>query len=63
MTAPTSAPGYPIEAVFVNASNQAEDISFVRNQGPEVDYGKGSAPDNVPSVHNPADDTLFEGHK
>ena len=37
-TAPPSAPGNPIEDGVFNASNQAEYIYLVRNQGMEVDY-------------------------
>ena len=36
-TAQPSDPGEPIEGGVFNASNQAEDISLVRNQGLEVD--------------------------
>ena len=61
-TTPPYAPGDPIEAVVVNASNRAEDISLVRNQGIGVYDDMEPAPDNVPSVDTPSDDTLFEGH-
>ena len=37
LTAPPSAPWDPIEAGVFNASNQAEDIALVRNQGMVVD--------------------------
>ena len=37
-TAPPSVPGDPVEAGVFNASNQAEDIALVSNQGLEVDY-------------------------
>ena len=47
MTAPPSAPGYPIEVVVFTASNQAEDIALVRNQGLNVDDDIEPAPDNV----------------
>ena len=39
LTAPSSAPGDPIEAGIFNASNWAEEISLVRNQGREVHDG------------------------
>ena len=60
-TAPPSAPGDPIEAGIFNASNQAEDIALISNQGLEVDDDMEPAPKNVPLVENPAADTLFEG--
>ena len=56
---PPSAPGGPIEAGVFNASNRAEDIALVRNQGLEDDDYMELAPDNFPSVDTPAADTLF----
>ena len=49
-TAPPSAPGYPIGAGVFNASNWAEDIALVRNQGLEVDYDMEPPPNNFPLV-------------
>ena len=60
MTAPSSAPGEPIEAGVFNASNQAEDIVLVRNKETEFDDDMEPATKNVPLVDTPADDTLFE---
>ena len=62
MTSPPSAPGYPIEADFFNASNRVEDIALVRNQVLEVDDDTEPAPNNVPLVYTPDANTLFEGH-
>ena len=61
MTAPPSDPGDPIEAGYFNASNRAEYIALVRNQGLEVDDDMELAPDNVHLVHTPDADTLFDG--
>ena len=61
LTAPQSSPGDPIDIFIFNASNKAEDISLVRNQGLEDDDDIEPAPENVPSVGTPAADTLFEG--
>ena len=61
MTAPPSAPGDPIEDGVFNNPNRAEDITHVNNQGLEVDDDMEPAPDNVPLVDTPADNTLFEG--
>ena len=60
-TTPPYAPGDPVEAGIFNASNQAEYIALVRNQGLEVDDDIEPAPDNVPLVDTPDSDTLFEG--
>ena len=60
-TSPPSAPGEPIEAGVFNASNRAEYIALVRNQGLEGDDDMGPAPENFPSVDTPAADTMFEG--
>ena len=60
-TTPPSSPGKPIEAGVLNAYIQAEEIYLVRNQGLEVDDDIAPPPNNVPSVNNPAADTLFEG--
>ena len=62
MTAPSSAPGDPIEADVFNASNRTEGINLVSNQGLEVDDDMEPAPENVPLVDTPTADTLFEGH-
>ena len=51
----------PIEAGVFNASNWAEEIALVRNQGLEVDDDMRRAPENVPLFEIPAADTLFEG--
>ena len=59
-TAPTSAPEDPIEAGIVNASNWAEDIALVRNQGLEVDDDMETSPKNFPLVDTSAADTLLE---
>ena len=59
-TAPPSSPGDPIEAGVFNVANWAEDISLVRNQRLGVDDDMEPSPDNVPLVHTPASDTLFE---
>ena len=53
----------PIEAGVFNASNWAEDIAIVRNQVLEVDDDMEQAPNTVPLVDTPDDDTLFEGQK
>ena len=58
-TASPSSPGDRIEAGVFNASNCAEDIALVRNQGLEVDYDMEPAPYNVPLVDTPPADTLF----
>ena len=60
-TALTSDPGDPIEAGVFNASNRAEDISLVRNQGLEIDDDMEPPPKTVPLVYTPAADTRFEG--
>ena len=62
LTTPPSAPGDPIVAGIYNASNWAEEIFLVMNQGLEVDYGMEPAPKNVPLVGTPDSDTIFEGH-
>ena len=59
-TAPPSAPGDPIEAGVFSASNRAEEIALVRNQGLEVDYDMETDPDNVSLVETNSADTLFE---
>ena len=59
LAAPLSAPGDHIEAVVFKVSNQAEDVTLVRNQGLDVDYDMEPSPKNVPLVDTPAADTLF----
>ena len=59
LAAPLSAPGDHIEAVVFKVSNQAEDVTLVRNQGLDVDYDMETSPNNVPLVDTPAADTLF----
>ena len=61
MTTLPSSLGDPIEDGVFNASNWAEDIAFVRNEGLEVDDYMEPSPKNFPSVDTPAADTLFEG--
>ena len=56
-----SAPGKYIKSDVYNASNWAEDISLVRNQGLGVGDDMEPDPDNVPLVDTTAADTLFEG--
>ena len=60
-TAPTSAPGGPIEADVLNISNQVEDIALVSNQEMGFDDDMEPAPDNFPLIHKPSVDTLFNG--
>ena len=59
--APPSVPGDPIEAGVFNASNRAEEIYLLRNQGLEVYDDTEPAPEKFPLVSTPAADTLFEG--
>ena len=60
-TAPLYSLGDPIEAGVFNASNRAEEISLLRNQGLEVYDDTEPAPEKFPLVSNSAADTLFEG--
>ena len=60
MTAPPYSPGDPTEAGIFNASNWAEDIALVRNQGLEIDDDMEPDPENVSSVYTPAYYMLFE---
>ena len=61
-TTPPSDPGDPIDSGVFNASNWAEEIALVSNQGQKVNDYMKSAPENVPLGDTPAADTLFEGH-
>ena len=59
LTAPSSAPGYHVEAGVFNAFDWAEDIFLVRNQWLEVDDDMVPSPDDFPLVDTTTSDTLF----
>ena len=55
----------PIDQTVFEATNTAEDIAMVLNQGLDVDDDNAPAPENVPTTNGPTTDTdgLYDGQR